>query len=152
MNKFLWGASTSGFQVEGGYNLGGKGLSTTDVRHVKEGIADTKVASDHYHHFKEDILLMKELGLKAYRFSFCWARIMPDGHHVNQEGLEFYDQIIQLCLENDIEPIPTLYHFEMPISVSPYSKGSPITTNTTLEKDGKTYIIDENGVATEKKD
>lgn len=70
MNKFLWGASTSGFQVEGGYNLGGKGLSTTDVRHVKEGIADTKVASDHYHHFKEDILLMKELGLKAYRFSF----------------------------------------------------------------------------------
>ena len=114
MNKFLWGASTSGFQVEGGYNLGGKGLSTTDVRHVKEGIADTKVASDHYHHFKEDILLMKELGLKAYRFSFCWARIMPDGHHVNQEGLEFYDQIIQLCLENDIEPIPTLYHFEMP--------------------------------------
>lgn len=56
MNKFLWGASTSGFQVEGGYNLGGKGLSTTDVRHVKEGIADTKVASDHYHHFKEDIL------------------------------------------------------------------------------------------------
>lgn len=64
MNKFLWGASTSGFQVEGGYNLGGKGLSTTDVRHVKEGIADTKVASDHYHHFKEDILLMKELGLK----------------------------------------------------------------------------------------
>ena len=55
MNKFLWGASTSGFQVEGGYNLGGKGLSTTDVRHVKEGIADTKVASDHYHHFKEDI-------------------------------------------------------------------------------------------------
>ena len=57
---------------------------------------------------------MKELGLKAYRFSFCWARIMPDGHHVNQEGLEFYDQIIQLCLENDIEPIPTLYHFEMP--------------------------------------
>lgn len=72
VNNFLWGASTSGFQVEGGYNLDGKGLSTTDVRQVKEGIADCKVASDHYHHFKEDILLMKELGLKAYRFSFCW--------------------------------------------------------------------------------
>ena len=68
VNNFLWGASTSGFQVEGGYNLDGKGLSTTDVRQVKEGIADCKVASDHYHHFKEDILLMKELGLKAYRF------------------------------------------------------------------------------------
>ena len=114
VNNFLWGASTSGFQVEGGYNLDGKGLSTTDVRQVKEGIADCKVASDHYHHFKEDILLMKELGLKAYRFSFCWARIMPDGHHVNQKGLDFYDQIIHLCLENHIEPIPTLYHFEMP--------------------------------------
>ena len=96
VNNFLWGASTSGFQVEGGYNLDGKGLSTTDVRQVKEGIADCKVASDHYHHFKEDILLMKELGLKAYRFSFCWARIMPDGHHVNQKGLDFYDQIIHL--------------------------------------------------------
>ena len=62
------------FKLEGGYNLGGKGLSTTDVRHVKEGIADTKVASDHYHHFKEDILLMKELGLKAYRFSFLLGK------------------------------------------------------------------------------
>ncbi|MDO4467128.1 MAG: glycoside hydrolase family 1 protein [Bacillota bacterium] len=112
--KFLWGASTSGFQVEGGFNEGGKGLSTTDVRHVPEGIADTKVASDHYHHVEEDILLMKELGLTVYRFSFCWARIMPDGHTVNEEGLAFYDKIIQLCFENGIEPLPTLYHFEMP--------------------------------------
>ena len=112
--NFLWGASTSGFQVEGGTNEGGKGISTTDVRKVKMGIADTSIASDHFHHYREDIQLMKELGLKAYRFSFCWARIMPDGHHVNEEGLQFYDQIIDLCLQNQIEPIPTLYHFEMP--------------------------------------
>ena len=89
MNKFLWGASTSGFQVEGGYNLGGKGLSTTDVRHVKEGIADTKVASDHYHHFKEDILFDERIGIKSISFLFLLARIMPDGHHVNQEVLNF---------------------------------------------------------------
>lgn len=113
-NEFLWGASTSGFQVEGGYLEGGKGLSTTDVRAVPEGIANSHVASDHYHHYQEDIVLMKELGLKAYRFSFCWARIMPDGHHVNEEGLQFYENIIDLCLEKGIVPIPTLYHFEMP--------------------------------------
>lgn len=114
LDQFLWGASTSGFQVEGGYDEDGKGLSTTDVRKVPIGVADTKVASDHYHHYKEDILLMKELGLKAYRFAFCWARIMPDGHNVNEKGLAFYEDIINICLENDIEPIPTLYHFEMP--------------------------------------
>lgn len=113
-DEFLWGASTSGFQVEGGYNEDGKGLSTTDVRKVPEGIADAKVASDHYHHYKEDILLMKELGMKIYRFSFSWARIMPDGHNVNEKGLAFYEDIITLCLENGIEPFPTLYHFEMP--------------------------------------
>lgn len=113
-NKFLWGASTSGFQVEGGYQEGGKGLGTTDVRKVSEGIADTKVASDHFHHYQEDILLMKELGLSTYRFSFCWSRIMPDGWHVNTEGLDFYEAIIDLCISYNIEPIPTLYHFEMP--------------------------------------
>lgn len=113
-NQFLWGASTSGFQVEGGYNEGGKGISTTDIRFVPDGIADSKVASDHYHHYQEDIMLMKELGLKAYRFSFCWARIMPDGHNANEEGLKFYENIIDLCLEYGIEPLPTLYHFEMP--------------------------------------
>lgn len=112
--QFLWGASTSGFQVEGGIFEGGKGISTTDVRKVPDGIADSKVASDHYHHVEEDIMLMKELGMNVYRFSFCWARIMPDGYHVNEEGLNFYDQIIQLCINNGIEPLPTLYHFEMP--------------------------------------
>lgn len=113
-NKFLWGASTSGFQIEGGFNDGGKGVSTTDIRHVPEGIADSHVASDHYHHYKEDILLMKELGMDIYRFSFCWARIMPDGHTINEEGLRFYEEIIDLCISYDIVPFPTLYHFEMP--------------------------------------
>ncbi len=113
--NFLWGASTSAFQVEGGYSEGGRGLATTDVQKVPEGTADTKVASDHYHHWREDVQLMAELGLKAYRMSFSWSRIMPDETlKVNEEGLAFYDDLINALLEHHIEPIVTLYHFECP--------------------------------------
>lgn len=112
--SFFWGASTSAFQLEGGFGLGGKGVATTDVRDVREGIADNKVASDHYHHWKEDVKLMADLGLTLYRFSFNWTRIMGDGETVNQEGLNFYNQIIDECLKYNITPFPTLYHFEMP--------------------------------------
>lgn len=113
-NEFLWGASTSAFQAEGAYLEDGKGLATVDMRNVPAGIADTKTASDHYHHWEEDILAMKDLGLDIYRFSFSWSRIMPDGWHVNEKGLAFYEKIIDRCLEYGIEPLPTLYHFEMP--------------------------------------
>lgn len=113
--NFLWGASTSAFQVEGGYNEGGRGLATTDVQKVPEGTADTKVAADHYHHWKEDVALMAELGLKTYRMSFSWSRIMPDETLTpNREGLAFYDGLIDALLENHIEPLVTLYHFECP--------------------------------------
>ncbi len=112
---FLWGASTSAFQIEGAYNIDGKGLATTDVREVPEGIADTKVACDHYHHWKEDVDLMSELGLKTYRMGFSWSRIMPDETMVpNEKGLAFYDQLIDYLLEKGIEPFVTLYHFECP--------------------------------------
>ncbi len=114
-DTFLWGASTSAFQIEGAYNLDGKGLATTDVRPVPEGIADTKVACDHYHHWKEDVDLMAELGLKTYRMGFSWSRIMPDETLVpNEKGLAFYDQLIDYLLEKGIEPFVTLYHFECP--------------------------------------
>ena len=112
--SFYWGASTSAFQVEGGYGEGGKGVATTDVRKVPAGVADSKVASDQYHHLKEDVLLMKELGITLYRFSFNWTRIMGDGYEENPAGIAFYNQLIDLCLENGITPFPTLYHFEMP--------------------------------------
>ena len=114
-NHFMWGASTSAFQIEGAYNEDGKGLATTDVRHVPEGIADTKVACDHYHHWREDVDLMAELGLKTYRMGFSWSRIMPDETLVpNEKGLAFYDQLIDTLLEKGIEPLVTLYHFECP--------------------------------------
>lgn len=112
---FLWGASTSAFQVEGGWNEGGKGLATTDVHVPPEGIADCKIAADHYHHWKEDVDLMAELGLKVYRMGFAWTRIMPGlSMEPNPEGLAFYDQLIDYLLEKGIEPFVTLYHFECP--------------------------------------
>ena len=113
--NFLWGASTSAFQIEGAYDKGGKGPATTDRGTRRQGIADNKIASDHYHHWKEDVDLMAELGLKAYRMSFSWSRIMPDvTGRPNMEGLEFYDHLIDYLLKKGIEPIVTLYHFECP--------------------------------------
>lgn len=113
--NFLWGASTSAFQVEGGYNEGGKGVATTDLGARRPGIADNKVAADHYHHWKEDVDLMAELGLKVYRMGFSWSRIMPDASgQSNPEGLAFYDKLIDYLLEKGIEPLVTLYHFECP--------------------------------------
>ena len=79
------------------------------------GKADTKVASDHYHRFCEDVALMKECGLKSYRFSISWARILPKGRgEVNQKGIDFYNALINELVKNGIEPIVTLYHFDMP--------------------------------------
>lgn len=113
--KFLWGAATSAFQIEGAYLEDGKTLTTVDVRKVPHGITDTKVASDHYHHYIEDVKLMAELGLKAYRFSISWARIYPDTSGVvNQKGIEFYNNLINELIKYEIEPIVTIYHFDLP--------------------------------------
>ncbi|MFD1465323.1 glycoside hydrolase family 1 protein [Lapidilactobacillus mulanensis] len=114
LDNFYWGASTSAFQVEGGYGQGGKGIATTDIRKVPEGVADSKIASDQYHHMIEDVDLMAELGINLYRFSFNWTRVMGNGYQPNSEGIEFYNKLIDRCLEKGIKPFPTLYHFEMP--------------------------------------
>ncbi|MFC2676368.1 MAG: glycoside hydrolase family 1 protein, partial [Lacticaseibacillus rhamnosus] len=116
---FLWGASTSAYQVEGAATTHGKGQSQQDIindeRAKQFGFADTSITSDHYHHFKEDIRLFKEMGFTSYRFSIAWSRIFPNGdHQVNEEGLDFYRQLIRELKANDIEPIPTLYHYDLP--------------------------------------
>ena len=101
--------------MEGGYNEGGKGPATTDRGAGQPGIADNKVAADHYLHREEDVDLMAELGLKVYRMGFSWSRIMPDtSGQSNPEGLAFYDKLIDYLLEKGIEPLVTLYHFECP--------------------------------------
>lgn len=118
--QFLWGASSSAFQIEGGWDAAGKGPTVADINSFKrsEIQADSKVASDFYHHWKEDIALMKELGLKAYRFSFSWARIIPDGDgEVNPDGLKFYHQVIDELIANGIQPLVTLYHFDLPYAL-----------------------------------
>ncbi len=113
--NFLWGASTSAYQVEGAFNEDGKGLSVQDVKILPENTSDFKVAADHYHRYKEDVALFKELGLKAYRFSISWSRVIPNGTGaVNPEGLAFYANLIDELLAAGIEPIATVYHFDLP--------------------------------------
>lgn len=123
MNKFpkefLWGASTSAYQIEGAAFEYGKKASQQDVINEKNfeerGFATADIASDHYHHYKEDVALMKDMGLTAYRFSISWSRILPDGvGEVNKEGLNFYHRLIDELLLNNIEPIVTLYHYDLP--------------------------------------
>lgn len=117
---FLWGASSSAFQVEGGWDEDGKGLTVADVNSFKRSAqqADTKVASDFYHRWREDIELMAELGLRAYRFSISWARVVPDGDGaINERGLAFYDKVIDCLLAHGIQPLVTLYHFDLPYAL-----------------------------------
>lgn len=117
-DDFLWGASTSAFQIEGAYQEAGKGLSVADVRSFRKSHKqmDTKVSIDHYHHWETDLKLMKEMGLKSYRFSINWTRIFPNGDEQvpNQEGLDFYHRLIDRLIAYGIEPMVTMFHFDAP--------------------------------------
>lgn len=119
---FVWGTSTSAYQIEGAWNKDGKGPSVWDAFCLIPGkIANNEsgqVACDHYHRFREDIQLMKEMGLKTYRFSISWSRVMPTGREkVNPEGINFYSQLINELLANDIQPWVTLSHFDLPLAL-----------------------------------
>ena len=116
---FAWGAATASYQIEGTWNEDGKGLNIWDVfTHQSGKVADSStgdVACDHYHRFREDVQIMKKLGLKAYRFSISWSRIFPDGTGmVNEKGVQFYSDLIDCLLENGIEPFITLFHWDLP--------------------------------------
>lgn len=113
--NFLWGASTSAYQVEGAWNEEGKTSSIIDMYEHPEGYADFNIASDHYHRFREDIALFAKMGLKAYRFSIAWSRIIPnDDQKVNRLGVEHYRDVIEECKKYNIEHIVTMYHFDLP--------------------------------------
>ena len=116
---FLWGAATSAYQVEGSTAVDGRGPSIWDtfchtpgkVRNGETG----DVAADHYRLMESDVALMASLGLRAYRFSVAWPRVLPLGRGaVNQTGLDFYRRLIDRLVENGIEPLPTLYHWDLP--------------------------------------
>jgi beta-glucosidase len=116
---FIWGAATASYQIEGAWNEDGKSESIWDrFSHTPGKIdnADTgDVACDHYHRWAEDIKLMQEIGLKAYRFSVSWPRILPEGRgKVNQAGLDFYNRLVDSLLNVGIEPYLTLYHWDLP--------------------------------------
>ena len=117
--NFAWGAATASYQIEGAWNDNGKGESIWDrFSHTPGKVenGDTgDIACDHYHRWQEDIVLMKEIGLKAYRFSIAWPRIFPSGRgEVNQAGIDFYSQLVDALLEAGIEPFVTLYHWDLP--------------------------------------
>lgn len=115
---FLWGASTSAYQVEGANLSYGKGPSVQDVKTVPQGTSELDVCSDFYHRYKEDIALMAEMGFKTFRFSVAWSRILPNGvGTVNQEGIDFYSDVIDECLKYGIEPLVTMFHFDLPAAL-----------------------------------
>ena len=123
---FLWGAASAAYQVEGAYTEDGKGLGIWDVMTEEPGRVKNqetgKVACDHYHKMQEDVALMKKIGLKSYRFSISWSRILPDGiGKVNENGIRFYLNLVDELLNAQIEPIVTLYHWNLPYAL--YLKG-----------------------------
>ena len=144
---FLWGGATAANQFEGGWNLGGKGWSVSDVakahfdadvkdyksnneittKDIEEGLAHPedevnypkRRGSDFYHHYKEDIALMAEMGFKTYRMSIAWSRIFPNGDdkEPNEEGLQFYDDVFDELISYGIEPLVTMSHYEPPLNI-----------------------------------
>lgn len=112
---FLWGGSSSAYQCEGAWDEDGKSPSVSDTADVPEGTTDFKVAIDHYHRYKEDIALMAEMGFNEFRFSIAWPRIIPSGDgEVNEVAVKHYHDVIDECHKYDIEPVVTLYHFDLP--------------------------------------
>ena len=113
---FIWGAASSSAQVEGGWNEDGRTPSIWDIaptNKIKNG-ENCHIACDHYHRMREDVALMREMGLKAYRFSVSWSRIIPEEGRVNPEGIKFYSDLIDELIANGIEPLLTVYHWDMP--------------------------------------
>ena len=127
---FVWGSATSAAQIEGAGAEDGKGPSIWDrfcaePGRINDG-SDILVACDHYHRFRDDVALMRWLGLKAYRFSFAWPRVQPLGQGAwNDKGFAFYDQLIDSLLEAGIAPHATLYHWDLPAALHDHLGGWP---------------------------
>ena len=117
--EFWWGVATSAFQIEGAVDEDGRSPSIWDTfthtpGKIRDG-SDADVATDHYHRFREDVGLMRELGVNAYRFSISWSRILPDGTgRRNPDGVAFYRRLCEELLASNITPVATLYHWDLP--------------------------------------
>jgi beta-glucosidase len=117
-SDFVWGVATSSFQIEGATGEDGRGASIWDTFSHSEGRiknGDTAdIATDHYHRFREDVAIMADLGVNAYRFSIAWPRVHPRPGRVNHKGLDFYRRLVDVLLEEGIQPVATLYHWDLP--------------------------------------
>ena len=123
---FVWGAAAASYQIEGATSAGGRGLSVWDMFCRKDGAVYSghtgDVACDHYHTWRDDVRMMKEMGLQSYRLSIAWPRILPDGTgSINETGLAFYDGLIDGLLEAGITPWVTLFHWDYPYEL--YCRG-----------------------------
>ena len=137
--NFLWGGATAANQYEGAWEADGKGPSVPDMctngtrempKSITQGIKEGKLypsheATDFYHHYREDIALMAEMGFKCFRLSINWSRIFPTGieEKPNEKGLEFYDRVFDECIRHDIEPLVTISHYEMPFELARSKNG-----------------------------
>lgn len=116
-NDFLWGASGTAYQMEGAHDIDGKGAGIWDALsdgHIKHG-DNGNIACDCYHHFREDIALMRQMRLKAYRFSVSWPRIMPQRNKINRRGLQFYKDLVDELTDAGILPLCSLYDWNLPL-------------------------------------
>ena len=114
-SNFLWGGATASYQCEGAWNVDDKAESMWDHYLHENNLENGDVASDHYHHFEEDIKMMKDGGQNAYRFSLSWPRIIKNrAGDINPKGIAFYNKLINCCLKNGITPFVTLYHWDLP--------------------------------------
>ncbi|MDP2872611.1 MAG: family 1 glycosylhydrolase, partial [Bacillota bacterium] len=123
---FIWGVAASSYQIEGAAFEDGKGLSVWDMYAHREGKIwnnhNGDVAADHYHRYKEDVALMKEIGVQSYQVSINWPRVLPDGiGRVNQKGVDLYDKLIDELLTANVRPIIEVYHWETPYEL--YCRG-----------------------------
>jgi beta-glucosidase len=121
-DQFAWGVSTAAFQIEGAHLRHGKGLSIWDEFTQKRGRIhnndNANIACDYYQHFHHDLALMSALNIPNYRFSISWSRIFPEGTGaINRSGIDFYNRVIDFCLELDIQPWITLYHWDLPLEL-----------------------------------
>lgn len=145
--NFIWGAATASYQIEGAWNVDGKGPNIWDeFTHQPQKIKDNStgdVACDHYNRYKEDVKLMADLGLKAYRFSISWARILPEGvGRINQAGIDFYNNLIDELLKYNITPFITLYHWDLPYAL--YLKGGWLNPESSQWFSEYTRVVKEN--------
>ncbi|MBL8745213.1 MAG: beta-glucosidase [Phycisphaerae bacterium] len=121
-DRFVWGAASSAYQVEGAAHVDGRADSVWDAYCQVPGTIfenhTGETACDHYHRFKEDVEIMRRIGLRAYRFSISWPRVLPGGvGEVNEKGLAFYDRLVDALLESDIAPWLTLFHWDYPLAL-----------------------------------